>query len=421
MNHLLAIPIEARLAVLFVIGTCLGSLVNLGVYRLAYNARAISPWSRADAKAPVRRWQDRLPIVGWLGLRREASLHGTAFWIRPMLVELLTGVGLAALYWWEIDRLGLLPEAIGAWVPVNAPIWRGVFHQHFLAHLILVCLMLVASLIDVDEKTIPDGVTVPGTLIGLILATVWPHSLLPEVIVPFGQPVLLFLTSTSPNPWPPTLGGFPQLWSLVIGLACWWLWCVALMPRTWYSRHGFRRACQLCWARVVRERTTYRLIRMGLLGSAVIFVIWFRGEIALVGLLSALIGLAGGGGLVWLVRIVGTVALRREAMGFGDVTLMAMIGAFLGWQTCLVIFFLAPFAALVIGLIQLVVRRDSEIPYGPFLCLATLVVMVRWADIWDRTYLVFGLGWFVPVVVLVCMGLMGLMLGAWQWLKCRFL
>jgi len=421
VNQLLGIPIEIRMAAVFALGICLGSLANLAIYRLAYQTRAISPWSRADAKAPPRRWSDRLPILGWLGLRREASLHGTGFWIRPMLVELLTGVGLAALYWWEIGRLGLLPEGIRAGVAVNCPDWIGLFHQHFAAHLILVCLMLVASLIDVDEKTIPDAVTMPGTLIGLILATVWPHSLLPDVVAPFGQPILVFLKLTWPNPWPSTLAGFPQPWSLAAGLVCWWAWCVALMPRTWYARHGFRRACGLCWARVVRERTSYRLTLMGLIGSVVIAGVWLQGGLALEGLLSALVGLAGGGGLVWLVRIVGTMALRREAMGFGDVTLMAMIGTFLGWQTSLVIFFLAPFAALVIGIIQLVVRRDSEIPYGPFLCLATLVVVVRWADIWDRTYLTFGLGWFVPVVVLVCMGLMGLMLAAWQWLKCRLL
>ena len=421
MNQLLAIPIEIRVAAVFALGICLGSLANLAIYRLAYHRRAISPWSRGDAKAPPRLWSDRLPIVGWLGLRREASLHGMGFWIRPMLVELLTGVGLAALYWWEIDQLGLLPEVIRAWVPANVPHWIGLFHQHFAAHLILVCLMLVASLIDVDEKTIPDAVTIPGTLIALILATVWPHSLLPDVIPQVGQPpILTYLTLASPNPWPAALDGFPQPWSLATGLACWWAWCVALMPRTWYSRHSLQRACGLCWARVVRERASYRLMLLGLIGSAAIVSVWFQGGFAFVGLLSALVGMAGGGGLVWMVRIVGTVALRREAMGFGDVTLMAMVGALLGWQTSLIIFFLAPFAALVIGVVQLIVLRDSEIPYGPFLCFATLGVIVRWADIWDRTFPVFGLGWFVPAVVLVCMGLMGLMLAAWQWLKCQF-
>ena len=100
-------------------------------------------------------------------------------------------------------------------------------------------------------------------------------------------------------------------------------------------------------------------------------------------LLTALVGMAAGGGLVWLVRILGTVALQEEAMGFGDVTLMAMLGAFLGWQACLIVFFLAPLAGLVLGLVQLLLRRGKYIPYGPFLCLAALATIVGWATIWN--------------------------------------
>ncbi len=62
------------------------------------------------------------------------------------------------------------------------------------------------------------------------------------------------------------------------------------------------------------------------------------------GLFTALLGLVGSGGIVWAVRLIGTAALRREAMGFGDVTLMMMVGTFLGWQACLIAFFISPFA-----------------------------------------------------------------------------
>jgi hypothetical protein len=104
-------------------------------------------------------------------------------------------------------------------------------------------------------------------------------------------------------------------------------------------------------------------------------------------------------------------------MGFGDVTLMAMIGAFLGWQTCLIVFFLAPLAGVVLGLVQLVLRRGSEIPYGPFLCLGALAAVVAWASIWDRLSGVFLLGWLVPAAMLGCLLLMGLMLAGWRVLK----
>ena len=105
---------------------------------------------------------------------------------------------------------------------------------------------------------------------------------------------------------------------------------------------------------------------------------------------------------MWLVRIIGTAALRREAMGFGDVTLMAMIGAYLGWQPCLVVFFLAPLAGLIVGVLRLILCRDREIPYGPFLCLAAMFLIVRWQSIWDYTQGIFMLGWFVPLLMLAC-------------------
>src|SRR4029079_14973737 len=85
------------------------------------------------------------------------------------------------------------------------------------------------------------------------------------------------------------------------------------------------------------------------------------------GLMTSLVGLAGGGGIVWAVRIVGSGALRREAMGFGEVTLMMMVGTFLGWQACLFTFFLSPFAAVLIGVAQLILRRDNVLPFVPYL------------------------------------------------------
>ena len=124
--------------------------------------------------------------------------------------------------------------------------------------------------------------------------------------------------------------------------------------------------------------------------------------------------MAAAGGLIWAVRVICSAALHREAMGFGDVTLMAMLGAFLGWQPCMVIFFLAPVAGLIIAVLRLILFRDREIPYGPFLCLAALFVIVRWDAVWDNTQGVFGVGWLVPLVVLCIPGLMAAMLMTWR-------
>jgi leader peptidase (prepilin peptidase)/N-methyltransferase len=113
------------------------------------------------------------------------------------------------------------------------------------------------------------------------------------------------------------------------------------------------------------------------------------------GLAAGLIGWAVGGGLVWSVRIVAGAVLRREAMGFGDVTLLAMIGSFLGWQAVVVAFFIAPFFGLVHALwkvLKLVGKMigglkisgaDREMPLGPYLSLASLVLLLGWPWIWN--------------------------------------
>jgi leader peptidase (prepilin peptidase) / N-methyltransferase len=396
-------PIILSIA-LFLAGAILGAAANFLIYRLRFQPRPISPWMRPDVKAAKRRWFDYLPIFGWLGVRRDAAIFGTGFWVRPMLVELLMGLGVAALYRYEISG-GLLPA--GFQRPF-APDTLEILHFQFAAHVVLIFLMIVASLIDADETIIPDSITVSGALLGLAFAAFCPRSLLPnayEVAPNIWK--LEFLRLASPNSWPIWLDGWG---GLAVGLACWLAWCFALLPRTWYPRHGVRRAVQLCGARICREPFSLRILLMGMGGVAAIAPVWHRGGGHWAGLLTALVGMAAGGGVVWAVRIIGSAAMRREAMGFGDVTLMAAIGTFLGWQASLIVFFLAPFAALAVGLVRLVFTRQREIPYGPFLCLAALGTILYWEPIWDRTWDVFRLGWLVPLVLAACFLLMPLLL-----------
>lgn len=368
-----------------------------------------------------------------------------------MVIELLAGGGLAWLYWWEVHSGGLLPAVLaGAHAPPE------LVHLQFLAHAVLGWLMLVASMIDLDERLIPDTITVPGTLIGLVLAGAYPW-ILPTVIDvqwpseglvnglaqqgPSLQKAIRFhpspLQLTSPwwaGQWPGWLRGWPHWPGLLLALGCWWVWCVGLMPRTWYPRHGIGRAIGLAWVRLWRHPATYRILLLGAAGTVGIIGMWVwagRGDwidqplgasptsaaFRWIGLLSSLGGLAGAGMLVWTVRIIASKVLRKEAMGFGDVTLMAMIGSFLGWQPCLIIFLVAPFFGLGFGLFQLLTRSEREIPYGPFLCLATLVVVIRWPDVWSKVYIYFQLGWWIPAIIAFCLVLLGAILQGIQILK----
>lgn len=405
MNAISAVPMEVRLGLLFVLGACGGSLVNWAVYRLAFQQRSISPWSAPAKGAPPRRWSDRIPIVGWLGLRRESVLHGSWFWVRPLLVELFVGLGCAWLYWWEVDRQGLLP--LNLLRKADAGL-LAMLHAQYLGHVVLILLMTAASLIDADEKTIPDAITLSGTLFGLLWVTVTPWALLPVAQrLPGGMESIQFLNITTPHPWPTWLTGSPQPWSLVIALGCWWLWCVGLLPRRWYSRHGWCRALGLLCARLARDAATRWILLMGLVGSAGVTGVWMLGGDRWKGLLSALVGMAASGVMIWAVRIVGGATMRREVMGFGDVTLTAMIGTLLGWQTGLLIFFAAPLIAIGVGLLSVILHREHEIPYGPFLCMAALLAIVRWADVWVwAKSQVFILGLWVPGALVVCLALM---------------
>lgn len=443
MNPLLAMVPYWQVALLFLLGTGLGSVLNLAVCRLAWHKRAISPWTAGHgAPGQPPRWNDYLPVVGWWFLRRHAARHGTGFWIRPLMVELLTGSALAWLYWWEVGERGLVIgqlRPILAGDPADVVVPAALLGSVFLAHTFLLGLMVVASLIDIDEKLIPDEITVPGTLLALVLAAAVPWSLLPEVhfaplgknrpalgrvlmtaqgqpaTTRFGQPLYLrFLTLAGPRDWPARLSGAPRAASLAIALGCYALWCFAIAPRSWYTRHGLRRAWQLFAARFVRGLRTRLMVGLAAAGLAGIVSMWWIGGSHWAGLLTALVGLVGGGGIVWAVRVIGSVALRKEAMGFGDVTLMMMIGAFVGWQACLIIFFLAPFAGLAVGVVQWLLHRDQVVPYGPFLCLATACVVAMWAELWMAVRGVFEIGFLVPAVVCLSLVAMGVMLSAWR-------
>jgi hypothetical protein len=128
--------------------------------------------------------------------------------------------------------------------------------------------------------------------------------------------------------------------------------------------------------------------------------------------------MAMGGGTIWAVRIVATRALGQEAMGFGDVTLMAMIGAFTGWQPTLIIFFLAPFSAVVIAVVQFLLTRRRDIAFGPYLCLSTVVWILHSGPLWKQYGLpIFSLGWWVPGIGAAGLALMGGMLTVMRLLR----
>ena len=111
-----------------------------------------------------------------------------------------------------------------------------------------------------------------------------------------------------------------------------------------------------------------------------------------VGLVDSLLGLLLGGGLLWLMAWVSPYLFGKEGMGGGDIKLLAMVGAFLGWKPALLTIMVGAMAGSLvgIGLISLkVMRRDQYIPFGPFLAFGALIALFFHQDIfaWYDTIL----------------------------------
>ncbi|MFN2422031.1 MAG: A24 family peptidase [Gemmatimonadota bacterium] len=85
-------------------------------------------------------------------------------------------------------------------------------------------------------------------------------------------------------------------------------------------------------------------------------------------LLDSLIGAVVGGAVLWVVAIVGRWAFKKDAMGGGDIKMLAMVGAFLGWRGALLTIFLGALAGTLI-FVPLAWKSDKLVPFGVFLAL----------------------------------------------------
>ncbi len=198
------------------------------------------------------------------------------------MIEAFLATGLTLLYWFERNQ-GLLP--IGA----IAQGWRAI-HLQFGSHALLILLMAVATFIDLDEKTIPDEITLPGTLAGLSWAALFPESLLPawdSLQPPITSQPLLW---TFPQSWPAFAD---ELAGLGWGLACVAGWWYALLPKTLWYRGGLVRFLRYLVASILRHPHTIRMTGLAVAVAGAVAVRWWLGGAGWRALLSGLIGHGG--------------------------------------------------------------------------------------------------------------------------------
>lgn len=93
---------------------------------------------------------------------------------------------------------------------------------------------------------------------------------------------------------------------------------------------------------------------------------------------DAIFGVVLGGGLLYLIALIYFIVRKREGMGMGDVKLLAMIGAFLGWKSIIYVMLLSSVLGTIVGLAIIAHKRGDmkhALPFGPFLSLAAALYL----------------------------------------------
>ena len=135
-------------AVAFAVGACIGSFLNVVIYRLPKEESIVTPGSHCACGRPIK-WHDNIPILSWLLLRGRARCCGRSFSVRYPFVELLTGVLFVAC-WLKHPPLA----ALGGWIFLSA--------------------LIAATFIDLDHMIIPDVFTLGLGVAGVVLSAAIP-------------------------------------------------------------------------------------------------------------------------------------------------------------------------------------------------------------------------------------------------------
>ena len=241
----------------FLFGAIVGSFLNVCILRIPKEESVVHPPSHCPAcKNPIR-FYDNLPLISYVMLLGRCRDCGERISPRYFAVELLMAALALALYYQF--GLGLA----------------------FFASFVFVAALIVISFIDLDVRIVPDVISLPGIVVGLLFSVI-------------GRFVLNDPYELVPSPW------------------------------------------------------------------------------------SSILGILIGGGVLLALAWAYEVFTGVEGMGGGDIKLLAMIGAFLGWPSIPVTLFFSSLGGSIIGLTAMIIKgvgRKYALPFAPFLCLGALLYL----------------------------------------------
>lgn len=409
-------------------GACIGSLINVLVYRMPLGLGVVTPPSRCPSCETQLTWRENIPIVGWILLRGRCRFCRSPVSIEYPIVELVVALIFGAVYlkcysegtflWISFDRL----EPAWAWAGF------GLSSPMFISILVLISCLVTATIIDARTFQIPLVLTWVPTAAALIAHPVTYYIF--QYSHHGGMPRRLpgwdwVIASPGPGGWAWAGAAVGGVLGLAIGnlllyskvfrrsFSDYEAWATSSMspqppeasgeesthrtpkslneqpdltdPAKWLEYPHARRE-------MVRELIFLApCIGLALAGAAIAIKIggpWTfdvltgdhtpaRSLPPIVSVVcSVLMGYLIGGGLVWLWRLLGTFYKGIEALGLGDVHLMAAVGACLGWPTAVLGFFAAAFVGVFWAVFSWPFTRrfSKQLPFGPYLAIGTMLV-----------------------------------------------
>ncbi|HZL36938.1 MAG TPA: prepilin peptidase [Tepidisphaeraceae bacterium] len=398
----------------FALGACVGSFLNVVVWRLPRGESLVLPPSHCPKCQTHLKWYDNIPVLGWVFLAGRCRYCKEKISPRYPIVEALTG-SLFVVYYvmffvFQIGpcaRVRVDPFTFEGRILHGMPLDITRDWAIYGLDMFLLSGLLAASLIDAESFTIP--LQIPWLIVPIALIV---HPLFDRGYEPGAL-------SVGPTGAALAVGGTLGVLISIV------LLYTGIFPRSFadggpameMDRETYERE-----AKTARKRGeeppaepieyTPRMIRaearkemmflmppIVLAALAALLVSRFgpaaRGWTQIVrhqwvaSLLASALGGLVGGFTVWLTRILGSYVFGKEAMGMGDVDLMAAVGAALGAGPAVVAFFLAPVFGIAYAIYMLVRRSGRQLPYGPYLSLATAFVMLFYCPI--AAYLAPGL------------------------------
>lgn len=348
----------------FYMGAGIGSFLNVVIYRLPRGISVNQP-RRSFCPACNQQipWYHNIPLISWILLRGRCKDCGTSISARYLGVELLTGLLFYGIFW----KISGDWSQIMVWGPQVLVLW------------IFVSLLVAGSFIDIEHYILPHEITLGGTAVGLIGS--------------FSIPGMMQETSH-------LRGGMMSLASAALGLGG--LWLVVELGKLAFGRLRLHYDAPTLWSVTQPDEKEPPIVTIGeeKTGWADIFsrasdrmIITapalavnersYENVNAELWMEKLIVRQADGKldqfnleGVTLLKGTTTNIVIPREAMGFGDVLLLMMIGSFTGWQ-CVLFTLLAAsvLGTLIAGLSRLMGRSEwgQKIPFGPYLAAGAII------------------------------------------------